>query len=423
MKKCLALLLIVIMVCSVFSAAGVVTAPKANAASAGKKYVVFRDDDIYLHENSVSGELSVLKAINQVHINKNVPVSLGVVSRPSDAPDTGNQLLKEPIHSYLKSLATNPLFELAQHGLSHIDYSTSSAGVAVGPESGGPPNSIAGEGHSTPNGAVSTSTTTYSEFRGRPYADQYNDIKQGRDDITRALGVTPTTFIPPWNTGDDNTLQALAAQGFKLYSTGDDDFNVHQEDRGGIMVQGVSEMIGWNTLSEWQTTLAWVTQDMDAKLNSATPGQCFVVFYHDWAFEKSDGSLDSARITLFSQWLDHLKSRGDVAFTTLGGQQLGSSSTLTITSPTGTPSSGATYTVAGDLRDSNNKPIANAPVDVFVDSSDTGSYHWWKILYTDANGHWSTTDHHTSAGVYYEARFWGDASHAASSADRWVPIG
>ncbi|MGZ4883078.1 MAG: hypothetical protein ACXV2A_04205, partial [Halobacteriota archaeon] len=91
--------------------------------------------------------------------------------------------------------------------------------------------------------------------------------------------------------------------------------------------------------------------------------------------------------------------------------------------PTGTQTAGQDYTVAGDLRDSNNKPIANAPVDVFVDSSDTGSYHWWKILYTDANGHWSTTDHHTSAGVYYEARFWGDASHAASSADRWVPIG
>ncbi|MGZ4926407.1 MAG: hypothetical protein ACXV4B_08155, partial [Halobacteriota archaeon] len=96
---------------------------------------------------------------------------------------------------------------------------------------------------------------------------------------------------------------------------------------------------------------------------------------------------------------------------------------LTITSPTGTPSSGATYTVAGDLRDSSNKPIANAPVDVFVDSSDTGSYHWWEILYTDANGHWTTTDHHTSAGVYYEARFWGDGPHTPAEADRWVPIG
>ncbi|MGZ4925793.1 MAG: lectin like domain-containing protein [Halobacteriota archaeon] len=98
------------------------------------------------------------------------------------------------------------------------------------------------------------------------------------------------------------------------------------------------------------------------------------------------------------------------------------STTLTITSPTGTPSSGATYTVAGDLRDSNNKPVANAPVDIYVDSSDTGAYHWWELVTTDANGHWSTTDHHTSAGVYYEARFWGDGSHAASSADRWVPI-
>ncbi|MGZ4882597.1 MAG: DUF2334 domain-containing protein [Halobacteriota archaeon] len=424
MKKCLALLLIVIMACSVFSVAGVVTAPKANAASEGKKHIVFRDDDAGLQVGGSSNELNVLKAINQVHTNKNVPVSLGIVPHPS--PGTGNQLLTGPMSSYLKSLAANPLFELAQHGYTHWDYTTSSAGVSlVGKEPGAPPNAIAGEGpyagHSTSNGVAGASQPGYSEFRGRSYADQYNAIKQGRDDIKQAFGVTPTTFIPPWNTGDDNTLKAAAALGFKLYSTADEDFNVHQASLDGITVQGASWYIGWNTLDEWKTTLPQVTQDMDAKLNSAAPGEHFVVFYHYWHFEKSDGSLDSARITLFSQYLDHLKSRGDVDFTTLGSQQLGNPTSVTITNPTGTQASGSTYWLVGYLSDSSGAGVPNKPVDLYVWSSDT-SYRYWTTLITDAYGWWWISDHHRS-GAYYEVKFPGDGSYEASSKEYWVPIG
>ena len=65
-----------------------------------------------------------------------------------------------------------------------------------------------------------------SEFYGRPYAVQYDTIKKGRDDIKQAFGVVPTTFIPPFDKSDNNTLKAAKALGFTEYSTAYRDFNI-----------------------------------------------------------------------------------------------------------------------------------------------------------------------------------------------------
>ena len=81
----------------------------------------------------------------------------------------------------MRSIASNPLFEFAQHGYSHK------------------------------NDGLSLNA---SEFDGRPYDDQYNRILKGRADLVDAFGMTPKTFIPPFNSGDQNTSEAAAALGF-----------------------------------------------------------------------------------------------------------------------------------------------------------------------------------------------------------------
>ena len=89
------------------------------------------------------------------------------------------------------------------------------------------------------------------------------------------------------------------------------------------MVQASTSLgLGWSNDTAWQTGMSSLTAQTDAALNSATAGESIVVGYHFWVFEKPDGSVDPARIALFKQYVDHLKSRGDVSFSTLGGQPL-----------------------------------------------------------------------------------------------------
>ncbi|HYC20629.1 MAG TPA: DUF2334 domain-containing protein [Candidatus Bathyarchaeia archaeon] len=295
-----------------------------TSTSTAKKNVVFRDDDVYF------GNLSALEAVNQVHIEEHVPVTLAIIPH-ADPCGQGNEMLQDTsVTNYLLSIEHNPLFEFAQHGYNHYDYAekgapncaASGAGAGV-PRVAGPagPYYEAGE-RPGPEGKL-VGATFPSEFYGRPYADQYNVINQGRQDMIRALGVAPKTFIPPFDAGDQNTLTALSALGFTLYNTGPGDFNVNDVILDGIMVQASSSLsIGWANDTAWQTGMSHLTAQTDALLNSTTPGESLVIAYHFWVFQRSDGSVDPARIALFKQYIDHLKSRGDVSFSTLGGQPL-----------------------------------------------------------------------------------------------------
>ena len=72
-------LLVFVLICSTVSA----NAQQAQA----KKYIAFRDDDV-----SPFTRLDTLKAVNQVHIDENVPVTLGIIPHPYRFRG-GNQLL------------------------------------------------------------------------------------------------------------------------------------------------------------------------------------------------------------------------------------------------------------------------------------------------------------------------------------------
>jgi hypothetical protein len=304
-----------------------VSAAGVTSTSTAKKYVVFRDDDVGF------GNLSALEAVDQVHIEENVPVTLAVIPHPNPC-GTGNELLQPqftPETSYLLSIVNNPLFEFAQHGYNHWDYTVngppncSASSVEAGvPQVVGPAGPYYEIGESPGPGPQLAGAARPSEFIGRSYAAQYNAIAQGRNDMLQALGVAPTTFIPPFNAGDQNTLKALTALGFTLYNTGLGDFNVNDAKLDGIMVQGVSSSLtfGWANDTAWKTGMSSLTTQTDAALNNATAGGTVEVAYHFWEFENPNGTVDPARIALFEQYIDHLKSRGDVIFTTLGNQPL-----------------------------------------------------------------------------------------------------
>src|SRR5688572_654969 len=58
----------------------------------------------------------------------------------------------------------------------------------------------------------------HSEFRGLEYSAQADKIAAGKAVLEQAVGHPVKTFVPPWNTYDENTLAALKSSGLECLS-------------------------------------------------------------------------------------------------------------------------------------------------------------------------------------------------------------
>ena len=63
--------------------------------------------------------------------------------------------------------------------------------------------------HGYEHKTIDTIGNDHSEFRGADLDSQINKIKEGKALLEQQLGTAINTFIPPWNTYDENTLKAL----------------------------------------------------------------------------------------------------------------------------------------------------------------------------------------------------------------------
>jgi peptidoglycan/xylan/chitin deacetylase (PgdA/CDA1 family) len=236
-----------------------------------KKYVIFRDDDV-----EPWYALATLKNVNQLHTDKNVPVTLSIIPHP-DPSRSGDELLGDaPFLNYLKSLSTNTLFEFAQHGYTHKDV---------------------------------TGTAYKSEFYGVPYAKQYTLIKSGQTDIQSAFNITPTTFVPPFDRSDDNTLLATKALGFTEYSTAASDFGIVHGYQDGMRIDVVSIVL------DDVGTLQSLKDKTNRLLSDTHTDDPIIVLYHYWSLSGASGTTNAFKLKLLSDYMDYLKNRGDVTFT------------------------------------------------------------------------------------------------------------
>ncbi len=241
------------------------------ALAASKKYIAFRDDDV-----APTSKLAALKAVNDVHIAHNVPVTLGIVPHPYPAP--GNGLLVNPhFLAYMRSIETSPLFEFAQHGYTHKD-------------------NLPGSGN--------------SEFAGQSYDEQLATLRAGQADMSEAFGLTPATFIPPFNAGDTATLRAAATLGFKGYSAGAGNLMMTRDETTGLALSSAPITFDEHDLSA-------ITSSTGDLLDAAPAGSTIVVLYHVWGFVKADGTVNTQTTQTLALYMEYLKNRGDVDFVRL----------------------------------------------------------------------------------------------------------
>jgi hypothetical protein len=395
-----------------------VKASNATVKAGNEKHIIFRDDDI-----APWSDLSTLKIVNQAFIDENVPATLAITPHPStdSSDDNQNELFMDTsMLNYLLSIKTNPLFEFAQHGYTHATGGVGSTLVSGGSTAWHP----SADRLNGSTRLVGATLVGDSEYSGRPYTDQYNSIKHGWDDIAEALGVKPRTFVPPWNDGDSNTVLAAHAVGHTLYSSGDYD-PAMSASVSGIYLQGADFEIPWQDVS-WDAPMSDLTTQTDAALNAAGIGADFVVLTHFWSYTAdttSNTAIDWHKINLLEAYIEHLKARGDVEFTTLDNQYRLSESAktnVTLTASNTNPGVGQSDTLTGTLTHwdaTQNKwvALANEPVQIW--HVEPNYYRTDDAtVTTDSKGNFSfTTSWSTTGKRPYSATFDDDESNYRGS--------
>jgi predicted deacetylase len=147
--------------------------------------VVFRYDDYYRRDARVGTELLAL--FQKYHIPCTYAVIPYVYSEFSTDPASLVPIDQETAQK-LDDAVRSGLLEVAQHGLAHSN------------------NAAVGRGNQN------------SEFSGIDYPSQLRMLSAGRGMLESLYHVSVTTFIPPWNKYDTNTLRALESLGFRVIS-------------------------------------------------------------------------------------------------------------------------------------------------------------------------------------------------------------
>lgn len=161
-----------------------------------KIYVVIRYDDCSAR-SSTALESKIIKALKE----RNMTATIGVIPyiRKNDGYTANNRegipLTAEKIKIF-KAAADSNILEIAQHGYSHDNV------LALQQK------------HNT--------NPIRSELIGLSYAEQLKIIGGGKAALEKWFGRKVTTFIPPYNTYDKNTVRALATLGYKTHSGGID---------------------------------------------------------------------------------------------------------------------------------------------------------------------------------------------------------
>jgi peptidoglycan/xylan/chitin deacetylase (PgdA/CDA1 family) len=212
----------------------------------------------------------------------NIPCTYGVIPYASDSftDDPANCVAIDPeTAGRLTGAVRSGLIEVAMHGLTHGD------------------NAIA------PKGPGSE-----SEFRGLGYSSQLRMLSVGKATLESLYHVKVTTFIPPWNSYDENTLRALADLGFDLVSSSGQTHGIPEDDRSRRL-----RFLPYTCMPGHEREAVQFARI------SSDPDPIIVILLHPFNFAEYD--RDRGRFTRQSldDLLSWLAAQPDVATRTLGG--------------------------------------------------------------------------------------------------------
>jgi hypothetical protein len=236
--------------------------------------VVFRfDDPSSISDTNV--EIQIIDAFKQ----NNLSCTLGVI--PFVAKGYGGDLtptdlvpLNDIKADILKKAIHTGLVEVALHGYSH---QTTRSKIWGG----------------------------YSEFQGLDYTSQALRIEKGKTFLEALLNVKLTTFIPPFDTFDHNTINLCEKFGFEMFSASmDQPTDIRSSDK----IKFLPDTCGlWNVRSAIESARRIIDNQ-----------PIIIVLIHHMDFWDANRMLDSNKLDRFIDLLNWVKVQSDIRVVTLG---------------------------------------------------------------------------------------------------------
>src|SRR5688572_2416965 len=137
-----------------------------------------------------------------------------------------------------------------------------------------------------------------SEFKGLTVEQQAAILRRGREFLAEATGVTPTLFVPPWNSYDENTLKALQVSGFRGISA--NRYSPGAEESSPLVFAPMTVELGG------------MRNALAAALASGEDSPVVGVMMHPYDFHESGDKRAVITLAQFEQELAWLKQQANV---------------------------------------------------------------------------------------------------------------
>jgi peptidoglycan/xylan/chitin deacetylase (PgdA/CDA1 family) len=236
--------------------------------------VVFRNDDLQPKYRPAA-----LQDVTELFLGEGVPITYSVL---------GNTQPDAAVCGYLQSLTQQhpQQFEIAVHGYSHENR-------------------------------LSADSPQQSEFAGLPVTKQAHLIANGTANVQDCIGNRPTTFVPPFDSYDNQTVSALNQQGYDTISGGTWTYG-HPDavfEQGGLMhvgyvtTQGLTQLYyNWTASPPRAHSLSELNQSFDRAR------QTHSLFLFTLHYQQFTNESERERLREF---IAYQKST-DIAFMTVG---------------------------------------------------------------------------------------------------------
>jgi peptidoglycan/xylan/chitin deacetylase (PgdA/CDA1 family) len=142
------------------------------------------------------------------------------------------------------------------------------------------------------------SAEQYTEFSGLDYDSQVERLAKGKELLEGMIDAPVTTFVPPWNRYDLNTLRALEELGFSILSA-------------AISTGPGTEDSKLNFLPA-TCGLAQLRDAVKAARSSSDTQPVIVVLFHEYDFQEINEKRGSITFQEFCDLLNWLKSQGNI---------------------------------------------------------------------------------------------------------------
>lgn len=214
--------------------------------------LIFRCDD-YRGDEGLIGQVD--QALVTMFARRDLPLVFGVI--PADLNGRA-----EPIAALRPAIAAGTV-EVAQHGWDHL-----------------------------PQAELLANQGIKSEYLGRAYDEQLQRIGQGKQLVETWFQVPVYTFIPPWDSYDENTLLACAELGFAALSADLFSPAAHQMARPVLLPATIK--------------LASLEALIDRWSQHVQPGSIAVVEFHAYEFVESGSTFGYFPLSKLEQLLDRI---------------------------------------------------------------------------------------------------------------------